>query len=136
MNLIENGRIWTKIRLFRSNSTNIQSNLTIFDINLKLNLNSDRDFEVRFEFGLRFRIVAAILMDFSNKFGSKISIKTQFEYYLDRIFGRPRSNRVSLLWRRFFNMTDLRWQGYLVRWPTDFVRWPILTKLNLSCSIQ
>ena len=37
-------------------------------------------FESNFEFGPRFRIVAAILMDFSNKFVSKMSIKSRFEY--------------------------------------------------------
>ena len=52
-------------------------------------------FEVRFEFGPRFRIVATISIDFSNKFRSKMLIKTRFEYDLDRVFGRPRSNRIS-----------------------------------------
>ena len=54
-------------------------------------------FEVRFKFGPRFRIVAMISMDFSNKFGSKKSIKSQFEYDLDWILAGGRSNRISLV---------------------------------------
>ena len=53
-------------------------------------------FEVRFEFGPRFWIVVTISMDFSNKFGLKMSIKMRFEYHLDWFFGTPRSNRISL----------------------------------------
>ena len=54
-------------------------------------------FEVRFEFGPRFWIVATISMDYNNKFGSKMSIQTRFKYNLDWIFGRPRSNHISLV---------------------------------------
>ena len=102
-NLQENGWIWMKIRLFRSNSKNFWSNSTIFDINSKFDLNSDRDFEVRFKFGPRFRIVAMISMDFSNKFESKMFFKTRFEYDLDQIFGRPRSNCISLMFTQLSN---------------------------------
>ena len=40
---------------------------------------SRSEFESNFEFGPRFQIVATISMDVSNKFGSKMLIKTQFE---------------------------------------------------------
>ena len=64
---------------FNQKSQIFDKNRQIFDIIVLFRY----EFEVRFEFGPRFRIVAMILMDFSNKFGSKMSIKAPFEYDLD-----------------------------------------------------
>ena len=61
-NLLENGRIWSK-------KTDFQSNLTIFDLNWKLDSNSDRDFEVRFEFRPRFPIETVTTIDRTVEFG-------------------------------------------------------------------
>ena len=40
-------------------------------------------------------------MDFNSKFGSKKSIKSRFEYDLDRISGRPQLDRISSGWRPY-----------------------------------
>ena len=65
-------------------------------------------FDLIFDINAQIQIVAKILMDFSNKFGLKKSIKSQFEYDLDQISGRPRSNRISL--NRGYNPRVLKWQ--------------------------
>ena len=77
LNLIEIGRIWSKIVVFD------QIQQIFYQI------------EPFWYIWIRIEIVATI--DRTGKFGSKKSIKSQFEYNLDRISGRSRSNHISLI---------------------------------------
>ena len=55
------------------------------------------DFEFRIQIWVRIRIEIVATIDRIAEFESKKSIKSQFEYNLDRISGRPRSNPISLV---------------------------------------
>ena len=64
----------------------------------------------------RIRIEIMATIDRTAKFGSKKSIKSQFDYDLDRISGPPRSNRIGLdniIWAIRYDRPP-----YFVRWRT------------------
>ena len=56
------------------------------------------DFEYKIEFGHGFRIDIVATIDWTAEIESQksIKIKNRFEYDLDRIFVRPRFDRISL----------------------------------------
>ena len=94
--------LYQKIQFFRSNWTIFHYIRQIFDIIILFGYK----FEVRFEFGPRFRIVAMISTLFRTEFGFENVDLCRFEYNLYRSFGRPRSNRISLRWAHDLKIVD------------------------------
>ena len=80
---------------------NFVLNWTILDMNRS-----------NFDINARIRIVATISMHFSNKFGLKKSIKSWFEYDLDRILAGGWSNRISLFYTCMFLLKVFGIEGF------------------------